>query len=72
MLIIQPEMKDHEWLGVARALNQAADNTQISARGSRSQAIFSETFLREEEITSVFCRLLCEDMTYVLWFKKKK
>lgn len=38
-LIIQPEMKDHEWLGVARALNQAAHNTRISARGSRSQAI---------------------------------
>lgn len=55
MLIIQPEMKDHEWLGVARALNQAADNTRISVRGSRSQAIFSESFFREEEITSVFC-----------------
>lgn len=67
VLIIQPEMKDHEWLGVARALNQAADNTRISERGSRSQAIFSKTFLGKEEITSVFCWLLCEDMTYVLW-----
>lgn len=71
MLIIQPEMKDRERLGVARALTQAADNTRIIVPGSRSQAIFSEPFLREEEITSVFCWLLCEDMTYVLWFKKE-
>lgn len=33
MLIIRPEMRDHEWLGVARALNQASDNTD-SVRGA--------------------------------------
>lgn len=48
-LIIQPEMKDPEWLGVARALNQATHNARISERGSGSQAIFERPSLERKK-----------------------